>query len=59
MTKGLAIVAVCLAILAGLDQEFFAGWYTDQVLQMVRQIGYSFGRLRRRGVAANLAPAGR
>jgi hypothetical protein len=41
--KGLAIAAVCIRILVAVDHEVCGGMYTDQALQMLRQIGYSFG----------------
>lgn len=43
MLKGFAIAAVCVSALAVLDQQFYAGQHADQVLQMFRQIAYSFG----------------
>ena len=39
MLKGFAVAVVCIGILVTVDY----GVYTDQALQMLRQIGYSFG----------------
>jgi hypothetical protein len=43
MLKGFAIAVVCIGTLVTLDHEFYGGTYTDQVLRMLRHIGYSFG----------------
>ena len=42
MLKGFATAAICVAILVTIDYEFW-GMYSDQALQMLRQMGYSFG----------------
>ena len=41
MLKGFAAVVIC--ILVTVDHKVYNGVYTDQALQMLRQIGYSFG----------------
>jgi len=43
MLKGLGIAVVCIGVLVTVDYELYGGIYTDQVLGMLRQIGYSFG----------------
>jgi len=43
MLKGLGIAVVCIGVLVTVDYELYSGIYTDQVLRMLRQIGYSFG----------------
>jgi hypothetical protein len=43
MLKGFAIAVVCIGILVTVDHQVYNGVYTDQALQMLRQIGYSFG----------------
>jgi len=44
MLKGFGIAVVCIGTLAAVDHELNSGIYTDQVLGMLRQIHYSFGR---------------
>jgi hypothetical protein len=44
MLKGFAIAVVCIGTLVAVDHELNNGIYTDQVLGMLRQIHYSFGR---------------
>jgi hypothetical protein len=43
MLKGLGIAVVCIGVLITVDHELYSGIYTDQVLRMLRQVGYSFG----------------
>ena len=43
MSKGFAIAVICISALVTVDHELKGGIYTDQVLGMLRQIGYSFG----------------
>jgi hypothetical protein len=43
MVKGLAVAAICVGVLVTVDYHVYNGVYTDQALQMLRQIGYSFG----------------
>jgi len=42
MLKGFAIAVICIGALVTVDHELNGGIYTDQVLGMLRQIGYSF-----------------
>ena len=42
MLRGLAIAVICIGTLATVDHQLNDGIYTDQVLGMLRQIGYSF-----------------
>ena len=44
MLKGFAISVICIGTLMAVDYELNDGIYTDQVLGMLRQIHYSFGR---------------
>jgi hypothetical protein len=43
MLKGFAVAVICIGILVMVDYQVYNGVYTDQALQMLRQIGYSFG----------------
>ena len=43
MLKGFAVAVICIGILVTVDYQVYNGVYTDQALQMLRQIGYSFG----------------
>jgi hypothetical protein len=43
MLKGLGIAVICIGVFMTVDHEFYSGIYTDQVLRILRQIGYSFG----------------
>ena len=43
MLKGFAVAVVCVGILVTVDYQVYNGVYTDRALQMLRQIGYSFG----------------
>jgi hypothetical protein len=43
MLKGFAVAVVCIGILVTVDYQVYNGVYTDPALQMLRQIGYSFG----------------
>jgi hypothetical protein len=43
MLKGFAGAVICVGILVTVDDYIYNGVYTDQGLQMLRQIGYSFG----------------
>jgi hypothetical protein len=42
MLKGVAIALICIGVLVTLDYEFYGGIYTDQVLRMLREMGFSF-----------------
>ena len=42
MWRSFAIAAICIGALVTDDYEFHGGTYTDQTLQMLRQIAYSF-----------------
>ena len=41
--KGFAVAVICIGILVTVDYQVCNGVYTDQALQLLRQIGYSFG----------------
>jgi hypothetical protein len=43
MMKGSGVAAICVGILVTVAYQVYDGLYTDQVLRMLRQIGYSFG----------------
>jgi hypothetical protein len=43
MLKGFAVAMICIGILVTIDYQVYNGVYSDQALQMLRQIGYSFG----------------
>jgi hypothetical protein len=43
MFKGFAVAAICIGILVTVDYQVYDGIYTDQAMQMLRQIGYAFG----------------